>query len=143
MLREYERYKLQWMIEHGYSLDDLMDKIADIINEELNVGENAHVFVNEAFDILQNEEGFERSEIWSCEDEWDRYDYFQTFYCNIPWDLLELFDERDRLLETMYEKIHGVYDVWISREDYNPEDITEKMEKYFAGEDEFVIRIEW
>lgn len=69
MLKGYEKYQLEWMIEHGYSLEDLMDKIAEIINEELTIGVNAHVFIDEAFDILENEQGF-NGEIWACEDEW-------------------------------------------------------------------------
>lgn len=69
-LQGYKRYQLEWMIDHGYSLEDLMNKIAEIINEELTIDVNAHVFIDEAFDILENEIGFEGSEIWVCEDEW-------------------------------------------------------------------------
>ena len=69
MLKGYEKYQLQWMIEHGYSLEDLIDKIANIINEELTILGNAHAFINEAFDILENEQGF-NGEIWAYEDEW-------------------------------------------------------------------------
>lgn len=70
-LTGFERYKLQWMIDHGYSLKDLMNKIAVIINEELCVGGNAHGLIDEAFDMLENETGFVGSEIWACEDEWE------------------------------------------------------------------------
>ena len=27
MLTDYERYQLEWMIEHGHSLDELMDEL--------------------------------------------------------------------------------------------------------------------
>ena len=70
-LKGYKKYQLEWMIEHGYSLEDLMDKIAEIMNEELTIDVNAHIFINEAFDILANETGFKESEIWACEDEWE------------------------------------------------------------------------
>ena len=70
-LTGYKKYQLQWMIDHGYSLQDLMDKIAEIIDEELTVEGNPHVFIDEAFDILENETGFVESEIWACEDEWE------------------------------------------------------------------------
>ena len=60
------------MIEHGYSLEDLMNRIAKIINEKLTTGGNAHLFTDEAFEILENETGFDRSEIWACEDEWNQ-----------------------------------------------------------------------
>ena len=68
-LEGYERYQLEWMIEHGYSLEDLMNKIAEIINEKLTVSGNAYNFVNEAFEILSNEDSF-NSEIWVSESEW-------------------------------------------------------------------------
>lgn len=71
-LKGYDRYQLEWMIEHGYSLEDLMKKIAEIINEELTIDMNAHIFIDEAFDILKNETGFKESEIWACEDEWEQ-----------------------------------------------------------------------
>lgn len=74
-LKGYERYQLEWMIEHGYSLRNLMEKIAVIINDELCVEENAQVFINEAFDILENETGFVESEIWACKDEWENEEY--------------------------------------------------------------------
>lgn len=70
-LKGYEKYQLEWMIEHGYSLEDLMGKIAEIINKELAIDTNAHVFIDEAFEILKNETGFRESEIWACKEEWE------------------------------------------------------------------------
>lgn len=49
-----------------------MNRIAKIINEKLTTGGNAHLFTDEAFEILENETGFDRSEIWACEDEWNQ-----------------------------------------------------------------------
>lgn len=69
-LTDYEKYQLEWMIEHGHSLNDLLNKLAEIMNNELTVQGNPYVLLTEAFDIFQFEQGFCESEIWACEDEW-------------------------------------------------------------------------
>ena len=57
ILKDYEKYKLQWMLEHGYTLSDLLEKLAKIINEEMNVTNgNAHVYIDEAFEIFEKEQ---------------------------------------------------------------------------------------
>lgn len=71
MLTDYQKYQLEWMIVHGYSLQDLINKLAEITNEVLTVNGNAHVFMDEAFDILEKEIGFVGAEIWACDDEWE------------------------------------------------------------------------
>ena len=74
MLTQYEKYQLEWLIDHGYSLKYLVNRLGDIINAELNVNTNAHVILDEAFEILEYEQGFKESEIWACEDEWEKLD---------------------------------------------------------------------
>ena len=70
--REYEEYKLRWMIDHGYSLNDLIDKLGKIADQELNNNGRFPLSKNfdEAFETLENEQGFSESEIWACYDEW-------------------------------------------------------------------------
>lgn len=60
---------------------------------------------------------------------------------SIPWELLDLFHERDRALEMMEREEHGSYGIVVFREDFN--EITHEMEEYFEGEDEFEIYLEW
>lgn len=69
-LTDYEKYQLEWMIDHGHSLNDLLNKLAAIMNNELTVRGNPYVLLTEAFDIFQFEQGFCESEIWANEDEW-------------------------------------------------------------------------
>ena len=66
-LKGYERYKLQWMIEHGYSLSDLFDKMNEIVDEIYH--ESDRPLPSEALEVFE-EVGFIGSEIWACEDEW-------------------------------------------------------------------------
>ena len=96
MNKEYEKYKLEWMIDHNYSLEDLMNRIAEIINEELAVDGNPYVFINEAFNILEKETGFNGSGIWRCEDEWKDKD--------VPI-ALDILEEKQTLFENIYSNL--------------------------------------
>lgn len=87
-MTKYEEYQLQWMVDHGYSLKDLMNLLAEVMNEELIVDGNAHIIIDEAFEIWEADCGF-RGSIWVCEDEWeqnealeeDEDDYTTIFKC--------------------------------------------------------------
>lgn len=68
--RDYQNFKLEWMLSHGYTLEDLFKKIAKIMEEELTIEGNPLVLLDEAFEIFEKEEGFSRSEIWPCYSEW-------------------------------------------------------------------------
>ncbi len=70
-MTKYESYQLQWMIEHGYSLHNLIGCLGDVANEELaqdGCYQNA-IIVDEAFSIFEKEIGFPGHEIWVSEEE--------------------------------------------------------------------------
>lgn len=69
-LTEYQKYQLEWMIAHGYSLDDLIDELTDYQREVSEDGDNADMSIREIYDEWQQNIGFS-SEIWACEDEWE------------------------------------------------------------------------
>ena len=71
--KEYEQFKLQWMIDHGYTLQNLISELADILNEGFNIGGNAHNYLNEAFELFEDEIGFNGS-LWPCRREWEQVD---------------------------------------------------------------------
>lgn len=64
MLTNYQKYQLQWMIEHEHSLDDLISAL------ENHQKETSGLTVSELFEEWENDIGFTGSEIWACEDEW-------------------------------------------------------------------------
>lgn len=69
-MNEYEKYRLQWMLDHDYSLPDLLERLSDIaMNENLDEIQNPRVMLNEAFERLEYEQGFKNEEIWLCKDE--------------------------------------------------------------------------
>ena len=69
----YEKYKLQWMIEHGYTLTDLIKEL-NLIQEE---SEDSSVF--QLFDDWEFGYGF-GSEIWACYDEFMENEFQNPYY---------------------------------------------------------------
>lgn len=59
----YQKYQLQWMIDHDHSLDDLM---SELTQHQINGCEET---VDAIFDEWEHEVGF-GGEIWACEGEW-------------------------------------------------------------------------
>lgn len=68
-LTGYKRYQLEWMIEHGYSLEDLMTRMDDIVDDLYHPCDRP--LPSDAMEEFENL-GFKESEIWTCEDEWEQ-----------------------------------------------------------------------
>ncbi|MFR1685835.1 MAG: hypothetical protein ACLSVX_01480 [Massilimicrobiota timonensis] len=67
-LKGYERYQLQWMIEHGYSIMDLFSRLDEIVQESYpSTDRPLPSWAYEDFEEI----GFKESEIWTCHDEWE------------------------------------------------------------------------
>lgn len=67
MLTNYEYYKLQWLIDHEYSLNDLINKLSEIIQQ------NPSVTLQKTYKQWESEIGF-NGEIWDCKEEWEDYE---------------------------------------------------------------------
>lgn len=67
MLTNYEQYKLQWLIDHGYSLNDLINELAEIRKE------NPGVLLQKTYEQWESDIGF-GGEIWACKEEWEDYE---------------------------------------------------------------------
>ena len=74
-LRGYKKYQLEWMIEHGYSIMDLVQQLEnlrfDLVDMEKEDGVPIEYNIVDIFNNWQDEIGFKESEIWACEDEWE------------------------------------------------------------------------
>lgn len=57
MLNEYERYQLQWMIDNGHSLDELMAELS-LYQNELLLKADENLSVQEVFNEWVNDRGF-------------------------------------------------------------------------------------
>lgn len=63
----YEKYKLQWLIDHNYSINDLIQELEDYINQESS---DIKINLSKAFEEWESNIGF-KSEIYVCEEEFN------------------------------------------------------------------------
>lgn len=63
----YQKYKLQWLIDHNYSLNDLIQELENYINQESS---DIKINLSKAFEEWESNIGF-KSEIYACEDEFN------------------------------------------------------------------------
>lgn len=68
-MTDYQKYKLQWMIDHGYSLEDLISELTRLQYDDPEDSDRISSPVSELFDEWEEDCGF-GSEIWACEEEW-------------------------------------------------------------------------
>ena len=62
------------MLDHRYSLEDLIHRIADIINDDIDDRTmNAHAMLGMALDIFESEVGFQGLMIWACKNEFEGF----------------------------------------------------------------------
>ena len=85
----YEKYKLDWLLKHGYTLMDLMEQL-DSIQEE----SDETVSVSQLFTDWEDECGF-GSEIWVCYQEFIDNEYLDTGYMKqlLTWEEYEKYQE--------------------------------------------------
>lgn len=81
----YQKYILQWMIDHNHTIDEMIDILA-----EMNTESDEPTCVSELFETFVNEQGFDL-EIWACFDEFLENEYLDTTYI-----LSFLHDPQDR-----------------------------------------------
>ena len=72
----YEKYKTEWMLEHGITMSEFVRVLDDYRTEQEQDGAE----FNSIEDVLDNFEadsnGFD-GEIWSCYDEWEENEFFE------------------------------------------------------------------
>ena len=62
--KEYEKYKIDWMFEHGYTLADLLAEL-----QKIQSGSGFPINLEEALRIFELQDGFE-GDIWETENSW-------------------------------------------------------------------------
>lgn len=81
----YEKYKLDWMKRHGYTLIDLIKELQSCLEE---VDEDEAIDLNEIFEDWEFDCGF-HSEIWVCYEEFLENEYQDKEY------MREILDDVD------------------------------------------------
>lgn len=66
-MSNYEKYKLQWLIDHNYSLTNLIQELEDYLNQNLN---DVKINLIQAFEEWELDSGF-NSKIYVCEEEYN------------------------------------------------------------------------
>lgn len=66
-LSDYERYQLEWMISHGYSILDLIKELESYFDAETYL-EKEKINLQQAFNDWELDSGFNGS-IYACEEE--------------------------------------------------------------------------
>lgn len=69
-LEGYERYQLEWMIAHGYSIRDLIQAMYELQYDDPEDSDYISQPVTDLFEDWESDCGFPGAEIWVCEDEW-------------------------------------------------------------------------
>jgi hypothetical protein len=95
--RCYELYQLDWMMTHGYSLQDAFNILRNGYAESCASGDiDGGTDYNDDFDVIEEyfeEQGF-CGEIFVCEDEFYDCEYQDTEYMEylLPEDMLEQYN---------------------------------------------------
>ena len=78
--RKYAEYQLEWMKDHGYSLQDLVNIIIESAREGVQLCPNLEIgdAIQQGFDCLESVNGF-NGELWACEDEWENNEKLRYF----------------------------------------------------------------
>lgn len=68
---DYQNYQLRWMIDHNYSLEDLIDNLNEQINQnpEFYINKNSHVDLHKVFADWEYDSGFNQ-DLYVCEEEY-------------------------------------------------------------------------
>lgn len=86
-LKGYEKYQLEWLIEHGYSLDDLIDKLQqtfEMLYTEKE--ENEVIDIRDTYEVWYDSFGFDQN-IFASKDEWENNENLEKENDEIEIDL--------------------------------------------------------
>lgn len=75
MVNLYEKYKMEWMIEHGITMNEFIRVLDNYRSECEQDGDE----FNSIEDVLNNfeDDGSFGGEIWACYDEWEGSEFFE------------------------------------------------------------------
>ena len=64
-MTDYQKFQLQWMIDHNHSIDELIDELTRVQMDWAEENEP----VQDIYDAWESDVGF-GGELWPCEEEW-------------------------------------------------------------------------
>lgn len=77
----YQRYKMDWLLSHGFTISDVLKSIADYL-QDLN--ESCNYFKDDTFEKAiaewENDVGLAGGQIWACREEFRDEEYQDDSY---------------------------------------------------------------
>ena len=123
----YEKYKTEWMLEHGITMSEFVRVLDDYRTEQEQDGAefNSIEDVLDSFEADSN--GFD-GEIWSCYDEWEENEFFEEL-CDRIRDKVRIGfgDEEGQIM--FYTPIDG-HEVVVLSIDENHDDWGENVAEF-------------
>lgn len=140
-MNEYEKYQLQWMLDHNHSIREMITRLGEIAFNEMSndVGLSFDKIMDEAFEIFEYEQGFKNEEIWLCKDEWE-HDLTKNSQAVARPDWMEedeILIDRDNDYVLLRDPDENVNQVWtasgkfLSTVQLENETVVEAMEEYY------------
>ncbi len=80
-MTNYEKYQLQWMIDHDCTIEDLIILLARFQN---SIGEYKKLSLDNLFSIWEQERGFDGM-IWACKREWEDTEAKYEPFVKVSW----------------------------------------------------------
>lgn len=68
--KKYEKFKLQWMLDHGYTLSDLVEHLDMMIHEDHAEETGIRTSLPSLFEDWEFGVGFTGGAVWPCFEEW-------------------------------------------------------------------------
>lgn len=109
MVSLYEKYKTEWMLEHGITMDDFIRVLDNfrIEQEQDGVEFNSIEDVVNSFEVDSN--GFD-GEIWACYDEWQDEEFFEEL-CDRVRDKVRIDWEKEAEQLVFHTPVDGHEDI--------------------------------
>lgn len=97
-MSDYEKFQLQWMIDHGHSLRELMEELQSLQYDDPEDSDQISTPITELFERWEQDRGF-GSEIWPCEAEYESSEKVVR-YLDELYELVERENNGEVLLES-------------------------------------------
>ena len=107
-MSDYEKFQLQWMIDHGHSLRELMEELQSLQYDDPEDSDQISTPITELFERWEQDRGF-GSEIWPCEAEYESREKVER-YLDELYELVERETNGEILSESDKKRYVWLFD---------------------------------
>lgn len=107
-MSDYEKFQLQWMIDRGHSLRELMEELQSLQYDDPEDSDQISTPITELFAEWEAERGF-GSEIWPCEAEYESCEKVER-YLDELYELVERETNGEILSESDKKRYVWLFD---------------------------------